>query len=98
MADWQHQRPRHTEFRLFPEGIQAGGHTSLHGVLHRHHGGVAVALGHGLDHCPDAGSRHQFRRDPLQGCQSLGCLFAVGTDGAEEGEAHEAGTGRPIGS
>ena len=53
MANWQHQGPHHGQVGVFPEGIEAGGHAPFHGVFHRHHGRVAVALGQGLHHGAD---------------------------------------------
>ena len=103
MAHRQHQGMGNGEVGMLPEGIEAGGDPTLHGVLHRHHGGVTVALGQGLHHRPNPGLRHKFRlRESLQGHQLLGGLLGIGAAGTQKGNAHHnrqrdrSPAGRPI--
>ena len=89
MANRQHKGPGHPQLRVLPEGIQAGRHPTLHGVFHRHHGGVTAALGQGLDHGADAHLGEQLGLGPtLQGRQPHGGLLPVGTGRSEEGKTH----------
>jgi hypothetical protein len=89
MPNRQHQGPGDREVRVFPEGVETGGHSSLDRVLNRHDRRITATVGHGLDDGTDAQLGHQLSRASLlQLSQLPGRLLAIGTGRAEEGNAH----------
>ena len=102
VPDRQHQGSGNRQLRMLPERIQTRRDPSLHGIFDRHHGGVTVAGGQGLDHRPDPQLGHQVHiRPSLQLHQVQRCLLPVGADRAEKGNTHHIchteggpGTGR----